>query len=201
MTKRNWLIVSLVLFCTLTLGAWAFGMFSPDPRVTAIKELRSKLESPEAKKMSRDERRKIHSEMRKQFEAMPEDQRRALMQEGRGQWQARMQKHMDEFFALPPDKQTAAIDKQIDEMEARRKRREQGRSGNQTAGKDNQRGRGWGGRRGSGGPQSENARNERRKRMMANTTPEQRAKFQAYRKLVENRRKQRGLPDGGGRWR
>lgn len=199
MTKRNWIIVSLVLVCTLTLGAWAYGMFSPNPQVAAIQELRSKLDSPDAKKMPREERHKLRAELRKKFEELPEDQRREMMSKGHGDFQAHMQKRMDELFTLPPEKRTAAIDKMIDEGESRQRKRSE-RGANKTAGNRGQGGGpgGWG-RRGGGGPQSENARNERRKRMMANTTPKQRAQFQEFRRLVENRRRERGLPENP-RW-
>lgn len=53
-----------------------------------------------------------------------------------------------------------------------------------------------GGRRGGG---TEESRNERSKRRLDNSTPEQRAQQAEYRRAMEERRKELGLPSGGGR--
>ena len=49
----------------------------------------------------------------------------------------------------------------------------------------------------SGG--SEEDRNKWRKSMIDRTTPEQRARYVEYRRVMDERREQRGLPSGWGR--
>jgi len=108
----------------------------------------------------------------------------------------RMEERMDQFFALSPEEQQDALDEQIDRMERWRQRREQGNGNREQSG----RGRGGPdrGRRGDG-PRDPN---EWRRRMLDSTSPELRAKFTEFSRLMSDRRKERGLPPGGfGRWR
>ncbi len=108
-----------------------------------------------------------------------------------------MQQRVVDFFDLPEDKRVAALDEQIDEMEKMRKRFEKRRA--ERAGSGG--GPGAGGRPPGGGPpggnrgsMDEKQRNDMRKRMLDNSTPQQRAMFGEYFRQVEDRRRQRGLP-------
>jgi len=210
MNKKTWISCSIGLVLLLLLGAWASGMFSPDPQVTEIQSLREKLRAPETEKLPPEERRKLWEAMREKMQALPEDQRREMFQAGRQVFQERMGKRVTEFFALPKEKRMAALDKQIDEMEAWRRQREQqnaGRGGNRGNGNATQangsspRGNASRGRRPRGqGPQAELARNQRRKSRLDNTDPKMRAQMREYRRLMEERRRARGLPDMRRRW-
>jgi hypothetical protein len=134
------------------------------------------------------------------MEQLPESTRREMWQEQRAQFQQRMDEQMKKVMLLPPNQRAAEIDKQIDEMEKRRKQWEQRRQQQQAsagAGAGNQSGRGdrqrGAGRQRTPDPTGK-ANLERTKRRLDNSTPEQRALREEYRRLVDNRRQQRGLP-------
>jgi hypothetical protein len=90
------------------------------------------------------------------------------------------------YFDLSADQRRAALDKQIDEMERMRKEFEKrrGQGGGPRMGPPGGFGRGAGG----------GDRNQMRKRMLDNTSPQQRAMFDEYFRDVAQRRKERGLP-------
>jgi len=90
-----------------------------------------------------------------------------------------MMKRINDYFDLPKDQRAAEMDKIIDGFEARRAE----------APKD----------RPPGGPRGMTP--ERLKKILENTEPEMRARFVEFRKDMETRRKQRGLPPGFGRSR
>jgi uncharacterized membrane protein len=87
-----------------------------------------------------------------------------------------MTKRINDYFALPADEQVEHLDKIIDMFEARRAE----------AAKDD-----------SGRPRR-GMTPERLKNILENTKPEMRAKFVEFRKALENRSKQRGLPSAFG---
>ena len=208
MNKKTWISCSIGLLLLLLLGAWAAGMFSTDPQVTEIQALRDKLRSPETEKLPPEERRKLWEDMRQKMQTLPEEQRREMFRSGRQMFQERMAKRVDEFFALPKEKRMAALDKQIDEMEAWRRQRERqnagrgNRGGGQaTQANGSRQGNASRGRRSRGqGPQAEQARNQRRKSRLDETDPKMRAQMREYRRLMEQRRRERGLPDMRRRW-
>lgn len=76
-----------------------------------------------------------------------------------------------------------------------------GQTGGGAGGTAGSAGPGGGGRPGGGPPQSgsEEDRNRWRKSMIDSTTPEQRSRYVEYRRAMEERREQRGLPSGWGR--
>jgi hypothetical protein len=76
-----------------------------------------------------------------------------------------------------------------------------GQTGGGAGGTGGSGGPGGGGRPGGGPPQtsSEEDRNRWRKSMIDSTTPEQRSRYVEYRRAMEERREQRGLPSGWGR--
>lgn len=139
-------------------------------------------------------------------------------------WEARERAETASYFALSPEKRQAELDRRIKADEERRKqwqaereKRDQERAaGGQQSGGFAGRGgpgggppgggpgRGQGGGPGGGGPGgnrrgSEEARNDRSKRRLDQSTPEQRAQQSEYRRAMEERRTQLGLPSGGRR--
>jgi hypothetical protein len=124
---------------------------------------------------------------------------------------------MGSYFALPPDKRQAELDRRIKVDEDRRKawqadreRRDQRRGDTRTASTGGDRGGPGGGGAGGGGgspggggggpPSSrrssgtEESRNERSKRRIDRSTPEQRAQQSEYRRALEERRTKLGIP-------
>jgi hypothetical protein len=119
---------------------------------------------------------------------------------------------MGSYFALPPDKRQAELDRRIKVDEDRRKawqaereRRDQRRGDARTASAGGDRGGPGGGGGGPGGaggrPPSgrrgsgtEESRNERSKQRIDRSTPEQRAQQSEYRRALEERRTKLGIP-------
>ena len=192
-------VATAVLFPIALLAIWVSGGFSKDPRRAELEQLQARL-SDDGKKLPRDEQRKLWQEMRQKMDQLPEEDRQEIRREMWQERRVRMEQELDAFFALPPDKQKVELDKRIDQMEKWRKdraARPQGDRGQRSA---NGRG-GNGGNRGRNA--SEQERNKWRKRMLDNTDPKQRAQWRAYRDMMNDRRKERGLPErrgGGGRW-
>ena len=131
-------------------------------------------------------------------------------------WEARERAEMGSYFALPPDKRQAELDRRIKVDEDRRKawqadreRRDQQRGDTRTASTGGDRGGPGGGAGGGGGgpggggggPPSgrrssgtEQSRNERSKQRIDRSTPEQRAQQSEYRRALEERRTKLGIP-------
>lgn len=148
---------------------------------------------------------KIAPEQRRNLlKNISEEERRNLWQNQRLVREAVLDKTIDEFFSLSPEKQEEFLDKQIQEMESRRPLRPEGwgrRDGQanspvlgNTPGASQPetglaRGGPGGGRRARLTPE---ARLQRRRNMLSATTPEQRAKRREYfRRLMEKRRPRR----------
>jgi hypothetical protein len=127
-----------------------------------------------------------------------------------------MRARIDAYFALPPEKRQAELDRQIKQEEMMRKAFETAGAVMGAFGGGGNAGRGEGGQAGSasqqsggaqqaggppgGGPsgsRTEEDRNRWRKQMIDRTTPEQRARYVEYRRAMDARREQLGLPSRG----
>jgi hypothetical protein len=189
--KRKWLVLAALFLVICGLGAWAMAS-REDPQVTKVKELRVQLENADD-----GQRRELWGQMREEMEKLPEQAREEIFADRRKEWEARANKQMTEFFAKPKAEQIALIDKQIDESERRRADRSKRAQGGQAGRQPGQGGRGgpgggWGGR---GGRNSDPAaRSARGKQRLDSTTPESRAQRSEYRRMMDERRTQRGLP-------
>jgi hypothetical protein len=207
--------VSALAFSVIGLGiAYAAGLFSEDPALIEIQELQKTIQNDFAKQAdgdnsNRDDRREKFRELRKKSEALPEDQQRAIRKEMQGFFVAQMTQRMDEFFELPPEERESHLDEQIDRMEERKARREEaaakreaeaskdGEAGD-TAGNSASSGDGRQRRRGGFGNRSKEERERWQRDMLERTTPAQRAKFMEYRRQLNERREERGLPPARG---
>jgi hypothetical protein len=166
--------------------------------------------------------------IRAKVEALPQNLRPQVERQGSSVFRTAMRARIDTYFTTPPEKRKAELDRQIDQEEMMRKAFEAGRtvagmfgggaaaaggqpagqggagqgaSGQTGGGAGGTGGPGGGGRPGGGPPQSgsEEDRNRWRKSMIDSTTPEQRSRYVEYRRAMEERREQRGLPSGWGR--
>lgn len=189
MKKRNLVLVGLLVVIAAGLG-WAFWPAGTDPQVARVVELQEKLFSGD--QLPSEDRRKAFDELRQEVENLSPEQRGQLEQRMRDNpppFVRQMQKNVVAYFDMSPEERRAALDKQIDEMERMRKEFEKRRG----------QGGGPGGPRtgppgGFGGNMSAAQRNEMRKRMLDNTSPQQRAMFDEYFRDIIERRKERGLP-------
>lgn len=183
--KTKW-IIAIVVLLLLSALAWAFMPERKDPHLAKIDELRAQMEGA-----TDVQRRELWGQMREEFRNLPEETRRQMFDERRQRWEAREQKFMNDFFSKTPAEQIALLDEQIDEEQERRQRRaQQGDRGDRRGG--NAQG---GGGRGNGGRGRGNRDSlERRKGYLDSTSPMSRAQRSEYRRMREERRKERGLP-------
>jgi uncharacterized membrane protein YgcG len=204
--KKKWIALLLLLLLSFSgLGAWAMTS-RRDPGLVKAQELRAQMENA-----TPEQRRELRTQMRETIEGMSEPAREQFFDAGRKEWEARENKRMDEFFAKPYAEQVKDIDKQIDRDEQRRKdweKRRQANAANGQAGRGGQGGGGGGrggpggggggGRGGAGGrgggrnldPAAQLARS---KNYLDRTSPESRAQRGEYRRMMQDRRTQRGL--------
>ncbi|MEM9353910.1 MAG: hypothetical protein AAGA92_12920 [Planctomycetota bacterium] len=171
-TKRTGMTVVGVLIALV--GVWgAAMMLQDDPEVAELERLRDERISS-MEEMSREERRAVRDDMRQRVESLDENQRKTFFERSMPIFQKMMEQRMDAFFEMPAEQQRERLDEIID-------RRESG---------------GGGGPRGGprrGGDASPAERDQRRKEMLARTTPEMRAKMDRFKDMVNQRREDRGL--------
>jgi len=202
--KKKWILLLMLLLLSISgLGAWAMTT-RRDPNLVKAQELRAQMENA-----TPEQRRELRSQFRETIEGMSEPAREQFFEAGRKEWEAREMKKMDEFFAKSYADQIKDIDKQIDRDEQRRKDWEKRRQANGGQGKAGVGGQGGGGRGGPGGgggggrggpgggrggrnmdPAAQLARS---KNYLDRTSPESRAQRGEYRRMMQDRRTQRGL--------
>ena len=190
--KNKKVLIALVAVVVLGGLAWAFIPSAADRQVAKVVELQEKLFT-ENSNIPREQRRQAFEELRNEAEKLTPEQREKMMRDNPPPFARQMQQQVVAYFDLPDDKQKAHLDKQIDEMEKRRADWDKRRS---------ERGKQGDGPRGGGGPPGggfgrstdPSKQAEMRKKMLDNTSPQQRAMFGEYFKQLEDRRKERGLP-------
>jgi hypothetical protein len=179
--KRVALALILLLFAAAAWGFWLRG----DPQLAKVMALRDQLEGA-----TRDQRRELWGQMREEMSKLSPEARESLFADRRKEWEARERKRMNEFFAMSHEAQIASLDKDIDRFERRRKAWEERQAqGNGTPGA--QGGPGGPGGRGWGGNSGDSL--QRAKNYLNNTTPEDRAERGEHRRMMRERRQQRGL--------
>ena len=192
MTRSRIIAATVVLAVCLGIF-WAVRHSSASAQIEKIKTLETKLAT--ADKLPDTERRALRDQLRTEFQNLPEAEREQLGRERREGFERRMQEHIHEVLQLPPAQRVAAIDKQINDDERRRKEWEQRGKNGKAKGGSGKGGPGKGGGGGGGGRNmSEQARNERRKARLDSTSPQFRAEMVEYRRQMDQRRAERGLP-------
>lgn len=209
-----WVVGVVALALLALLGAWLAGWvrFTTDPRVTEIialqEQARARFGQGSGPSNLADAAAMATSmmEIRQKMEALPEHLRPQAEQAGRSMFQSAFRARIDSYFALPPEQRQAEIDRQIDQEEMMRKAFEAGRTVANALG-------GGGAQAGGaapagnapqppanpppGGPnasRSEEERNRWRKSMIDRTTPQERARYSEWRRAIDARREQRGMP-------
>lgn len=189
MNKRKAILGGVVALMLLAAAAWGFGLFGgTDPAVAQLQQLGSQMWD---KNLPDDQRGQLRDQFRQQMQSLTEDQRRAFFESSRPQWEARGQQRMNEFFAMSKADQQKRLDQILDDMQKR-----QASGNSQQNGGQNARGGGGGGNRGS---MTAAQREERSKRRIENTSPEGRAQFAQFRKMLDQRAQQRGMKVDPGR--
>ena len=214
----RWAAIVAVLLLLSLVGAWMAGWFGSrvDPRVAEIQDLQRQARDTFA--ANGGPRTVVEAtaavaamgQIRERVTALPEHLRPQVERSGENVFRTAMQARMEAYFTLPPDKRAAELDRQIDQEELMRKAfaaasavagafRPGGdaQSGGQQAGAG---GGGPTGGPGGSGSRTEEERNRWRKsHILDRTSPEQRAEYTEYRRAMDARREQRGLPSAGPR--
>jgi len=195
------------------LAAWLGGWirFGTDPRVREILALQERARERYAANggptNSADAAAAVTSmmEIRQKTEALPEHLRPRVQEAAGDVFRSAFRARIDGYFALPPNQRQAELDRQIDQDEMMRKAFEAGRTVMSALGGGPAQASAGTPATGAAGPQpgggspwssrSEDERNRWRKSMIDRTTPQDRARFTEYRRAVDARREQRGLPN------
>jgi hypothetical protein len=178
------------------MGYGTYRLVRPDPHLKKVRQLQAEFASAQAREWTPDERREKGREMRSAMEHLSPAQRDELFAEG----QTRFEEQLRRYAQMTSAEKTRHLDEQIDHSERMRQQFAQRRAsgqgqrpgggGSQVLGSAPRGGSGGQGQRTS----SPEEREKRRKARLDRTTPEFRALMDMYRKDMEARRKQRGIP-------
>lgn len=213
------MVIGLILVALLTLLlAWLLGFFSVPGDVLEIRGLVDS-EIAELRKVARNEVPLASDSpgfavVLDRVRNLPPDLRRQANQDVGRLLAAREQAELDSYFNLPPERRQAELDRRIKAEEDRRKAREAARAaresqrsappagaplaGGSGAASSGRSGPPTGGSRGRS--MTEDERNARSKRRIDRSSPDERARRTEYRRAIDERRAQLGLPARGGRW-
>jgi hypothetical protein len=199
MTKRKTIIGGGILLL-LAAFAWAFGFVGGvDPAIAKLNDMRSQMDD---KNLTDAQRTALRGEFRDQIRSLSDDQRHAFFESGRGEWEARQRQRMNEFFSMSKADQQKRLDEILNRMVETQKNAQSG--GQALSGGQGQRGQNANGNQGGRGNRSgmtDEQREERSKRRIENSDPTSRAQYSQFRKALQDRAAQRGIPmpSGGGR--
>lgn len=222
---KVWAGIAALVLVAAAIVAWMLGWmsFGTDPRVAEILVLQEQAREQFAASggpqtfADATAAATMMNTIRAKVEALPPTLRPQVERQGSSVFRSAMRARIDSYFAAPPEQRQALIDRQIDQEEMMRKAFEAGQavagmmgggqqgggqqgSGQAAAGQQSG-GQAASGPPGGGPPRggTEEDRNRWRKSMIDRTTPEQRARYVEYRRAMDERREQRGLPSGWGR--
>lgn len=206
-------ILALVAFLIAWLGGWI--RFTTDPRVAEIQKMQEEARQKFAANggpqtlAEATEAVTAMATIRQKTEALPASLRPQVERSGGSVFRSAMRQRIDAYFALPPAKRQAELDRQIKQEEMMRNAFE---AASKVAGFFGGGGTGGGDRGGQGGGQgggppgggpprgaTQEGVNKWRKQIIDSTTPEQRARYVEYRRAMDQRRKELGMPTGGPR--
>lgn len=185
MQRGKWIIGILSAVLVMVAAAWWFGWFGEDRAVATARQARDEL-FQNRDQMSDEQRRAAFQQFRQQLDGLSDDQRRQLFRDRRAQFETRMRERLNGFFDMSPQEQDRELDRIIDQMSDRRANRPP-RAGNRG-------GRGGGGR----GGMTDAQREDRRKGRLDRSDPRVRAQMSEFRRRLNDRLAQRGLPPARG---
>jgi len=171
----------------------------PNRNLARVRALQGELFSEAGKALSPEQRQARFAELRTATRNLSSSQRQELSMDG----MRREADRMAHYAKMSPQEKRKYLDEQINRQEEMRRRMQQqqkangarpagapaGRGGPAIAGPP-----GGAGGRGNRPPPSPEQKENRRKQMLDRTTPEFRAHTDQYRRDLEARRQQRGLP-------
>lgn len=180
-TRRR-VIAAAVLIAILMWWLW------PNRHMARVQALQREL-ADSGQTLSPEQRQEKFRQLRTEMQKLSPQQREQLAADGR----RRGQEEVARYFTLSPAEKQKHLDRQMDREEEMR-RRGQNRSGPQAGGPP----QGGSGGPGGSNPQTPEDRERRRQQRLDSSTPEFRAQMDQFRRDMELRRKQRGLPPSPG---
>ena len=204
------MVVTVIIAALVACGLGWWFLVRNDHQLEVVRQLQADAFRRENRDLSEEQRRAKFQQYREAYDKLSEAQQRALRQERSRGMQGRMTGQIRTYFELPEPQRVAFLDKQINEIEKRRREfANRGRDGGSRA--ERSRGGPGGPAAGRGGPpgssrgnlenNSDADRQERRdqwrRRFLDHTTPKQRAEMAEFMSALRERREQRGLPDFG----
>jgi hypothetical protein len=176
--RRTVFVVAILVSVGGALGAYWY--FRPDLQLVKVEEMREQLRSEESRNLTREQRRELFGQFRKEVEKLSIEQRRQLFAGRRNPFRERLEK----YFQSSRQEQLAMLDQTIQREEQFRANLANGAPA-----------RGFG-NQGTSTPED---REKRRQQWLSMTTPLERAQMAEFRLQVQQRRQQLGLPPWGGR--
>jgi hypothetical protein len=193
--KRRWYRLAAILLILL-LGYGTYRLVRPDPNLKKVKQLQQDF-AAHAKEWTPQQRQEKGREMRQAMEKLSQSQRETLAAERQKQFEQRLR----QYAQMTPAEKVRHLDEQINREQQMRQqfaaRNPNGNGPRPAGGGPGTFGAGPGGPGGPGGNLSPEEREKRRKERINRTTPEFRALMDQYRKDMNVRRQQRGLPVRG----
>jgi len=207
MNGKKWGLSLVLLLFLLVGGAGAYYVFRPDP-MAAVMNLQQQMRNED---LTREQREELFGQMREAQNNLSEGQRQALRQQFEERMVVREQERMNAFFALARTEQIKQLDKEIDNELKRQKEREQRMLERQASGQG-QGGQGQGGRGGQGGQGGQGGggggrgggggggdRGQQARARLDSRPASAGAQSAIYRRMMNDRQAQRGLPITTGR--
>jgi hypothetical protein len=186
MTRRRVWAIGVAAILVLVWFLW------PDRTLARVRALRIELSGDAGKALPPEEREAKSRQLREQMQKLSSEQRDELFADAR----QRANDEMERYVKLSPAEKRKHLDQQIDRMEEMRRRMQQRPP--QSAGGGPQTGRSGGGEprgpSGQGRPQTPDDRERRRQQRLDQSSPRERQLRDMYRRDLENRRRERGLP-------
>jgi hypothetical protein len=182
----------LTLVALLSLGTvLGYWRFRPNPHLVAVKELQKELFSPAGRQLGPDDRRQKFEKLRSEANLLSAAEKQGL----RSERSKRRTDEMNRYFGLSKEEKTQFLDDLIAREENRRKEWEaRAQAAGVAPGTGGpSRPNGPGGPNGRGTPQE---RDKRREDNLDSMPATQRAEAAEFRKELNNRRQQLGLPTG-----
>lgn len=209
----RWGGVVAILVLLAFMVAWLFGWirFTTDPRVLEIlamqEEARQKFVANGGPQTLVEAAEAVASmgAIREKMDNLPKHLRGQVDLGSSRTMRSTFRDRIDAYFAAPPEKRLAELDRQIKQEELMRKAFEAASTVSGMFGGGGRDGGGTGSGNAGGPPsgggrsRTEEERNAWRKQMIDRTTPEQRARYVEYRRAMDIRREQLGLPPRGPR--
>ena len=204
---KKTIVLTSTLILTAGIIAWAWAAHRPEED-EKVAEMEDMIESAfaneeEEENQTVEQKAERFRQMGKMAESLTVEQSLQLAKTFIPMMIKRREREMEKFFTLSPEEQQEKLDEQIDEEEKWREYAEQRRAEREaekstdggTAQSDqaetqNAEPR----RRGPWSKFSDKDRERMRRMFMDSTSPETRARFQEYRRMMNERRKERGLP-------